>query len=720
MGIKPGSAAAGLQPLTISDRIQTWLQDSKLGTSGPVQHFVKEYMTTNQIATGIYQNMLTPMMDAVGALSDDERKVYDGIFHEHQRGGDLQKLMKGVPPTIKEAVQRTFDVIRYESEEAMAAAGADGRPDVVPIRRPDGSQGLYSSRQAERVRNARDELSRARRAFVEALAPTDKLVEMVGKSEAALDDQAGRVEQANGLARSAIAEDQNLLENIREEHQVPGKKKTEFLTYGKKKDAATALFGPSGLVEQLTDAMRRKDDDFVEQFLPVVKGRLSRWHLKSVKAEDNPAFLAVKQEIDKMGRVVAMRRTALDEIDKRIGGELEAVPRETREDQLARADERKQLEQRHVNERKALKDEQRTVIEKINGARKLKLQNEDDLYERMKESKLAQGDQATARATKAEADRIYAEVKRDLDELRRVWFQTKREENAIYDRQVIAAEKKFQKRPEQLRKKQEKEKKELAQFHAGRKQFHGSLMEDMRYYGKVMKDFKDAVWENPGDEYRNAWVDIYQKQLFEHAQNTGLMEGLRKELGKAGKTPEEFDRALHENPGIIRELLDTYVDDVIVNPKNFNPALNDVARQIKEEVTQSGHEQLNMLISQGYHPHWIPQAGTFDSTRSSIQAMQGKGVPHVDAAFERSQKMVATRHDVVLGVTKAMSQAMQRDAYIDFVEHSIVPRAVTGSELEVLPLRHDRPQGLGPLCRNPPPRDGGEAQGARSHAGRPE
>ena len=62
--------------------------------------------------------------------------------------------------------------------------------------------------------------------------------------------------------------------------------------------------------------------------------------------------------------------------------------------------------------------------------------------------------------------------------------------------------------------------------------------------------------------------------------------------------------------------------------------------------------------------------------------MVGKGVPHVDAASKRIMDLTPTRHDAVLGVTKDLAQVLRRDATIDMWEHSIVPRAITGRDLQ--------------------------------------
>ena len=53
VGFGPEGAAEGLHNLTVGERMQLRLQDSRLGTSAAVQHLMKEYMLGNQIPTQI-------------------------------------------------------------------------------------------------------------------------------------------------------------------------------------------------------------------------------------------------------------------------------------------------------------------------------------------------------------------------------------------------------------------------------------------------------------------------------------------------------------------------------------------------------------------------------------------------------------------------------------------------------------------------------------------
>ena len=695
-GIRPSDPAAGYQLLTLRDRLQTRLQNSKLNTSGPIQQVMKSLFTTQQLGTGLQHSMVRPMLDSVNVLSPDEKAVYDDVWNRHQRGESLASLLRDpkVTPIVRDAVDKTYRMKQWREEEAFAAAGADGTPDVIGTIRPDGSIGAYSSKQAEVVHRTRDALAEARRQYRSTLEPVDRLAELVDKADQAQTQQAGRIKSATMAARQAMTDDQNLhdslLGNITEEYQPPvreGEKpaKTQHLVYGKKRQSADFVLGPGGMVEQLWTAMADGRDDTVAALAPAVLHRLTRWYYHSVDAADHPAFGAVLTEVKKLDDVIKLRKKANEEIDKRIMGEERKVKTETKEDRTRRREEKAQLEAKHVTERRQLREEASAAVKQINTARNVKLKNLRDLRQQMEDAAVARGDQSALRATPEQADAIYAQVRNEIAQLDRKYRENVKIDNARYDKQILEAKLAAERKKTPLRNKQTAEQKALTQVHADRKLFHGAVLDDIRTYGDALRDFQKAIEDNPGDEYRNAAVDTYQKALFEHLERSQqVKEGFKKDLTKAGHSEDEIETALRENPAVMREMLDMFVDDVYNNPLNWSaePELIDAVKQAKDEASQSGKEELQKLIMEGYHPEWIPQVGTFDNAPSSLHISVGKGTPHVDVAYARAQKMVATRHDVALGVSHSLSQALERDAQIDFVEHSITPLTVTGTDLK--------------------------------------
>ncbi len=687
-GIDPSSAAEGIRDQTIGGQIQTWLGKTKLGTSAPIQNFVREYMVGNQLATGIMSSVMTPTLDALSDLSQPELDQYNAIFRANQtQGKNIQDLLKepSVSEKVRTAVKTTLNgPIRFETEEAIASQ------DVVGVRRPDGTVGLYSSTGAlaKKVIDARDWLSNSRKDFLDRLDPTDKLVKSVNRLDASQGQLADVLSNLNQKAALAIPKDDDLLENVKQAYRPPGttklgkEKPEETLTFGQKRTQANKVFGPSGLVEQLVDAMKNGKDDQIATLLPVLDHRLSEWGVHSVDATSNPAFAAVAKEVKTLHQLSKNRKIMNDEIDKRIVGEGKQVSRETVEDRAQRAAERREQAVRQSAERKQLKDDGKLDVERINAARKANLKNINDTYEHMKDAALVKGDQAAERATKAQADEIYRTVKMDLAQLRQSWWKLKHQANDKYDRQVAESKLASEKAKVPLAKRHEKEAADLSAHHANMKMFHGALADEMRTYTDALSDFHQAVHDNPTDDYNSMELELFQRHLMTHQKNAELLDATEKNLREKSGWEQSRVDALHQNPALLREQVWLMARDIYLHPSNFEPDLADAAKQAMDDVTKSGLDELEKLRAEGYRPEWVPRASTFDRISSRIKAAPGKGVPHVDVAHERIRDLTATRHDVVLGVNKAMSQALRRDATIDFVENSIVPRAITGSKLE--------------------------------------
>ena len=493
VGFGPEGAAEGLHKLTVGERMQLRLQDSRLGTSAAVQHLMKEYMLGNQIPTQILQNTMTPALDAFESLSPDEQKMMQGLKLAQDQGADISQLLKDpkLPTTVVDAYQKLLDAKNFLTQEELVGHGGEDAG-VDAVTRPDGSQGLYSSKQAKQVTDPRDALADARRELVEdprGIDNTDKLMDTLNKTDSAQVKLGSDLDKLRQTALDQVPKDDSLLENATQEFTPVGKKKPQTLQFRKKKDQASYLFGPEGPVDQLVQAMTKGEDDKVQSYIPMLRKQMSRWYEHSVDVEDaslapetRQAFTAVKTMVDQIEEISKNRQKMNAELDRRIIGEGERTAQEEREYRTQAKVETKNMDQRHVQERKQARTAGRDAVARINAARQLKLKNLDDLYERMKEGKLTQGDQAAERATKEQADQIYKEVKRDINQLRENWFESKKKANATYDKQVLEAKLSQAKDKPKLLKKQEQEAKDLRLNHENGKEFHGNLTKDMRHY----------------------------------------------------------------------------------------------------------------------------------------------------------------------------------------------------------------------------------------------
>lgn len=691
-GMKEGFApdSATYRQLTIGDQIQKWLGNGPLGTSKPIQNLVRAYMTANQLTAGIQQVMVMPTLETLEDLSPTERDQFDKIMLQQQRGGNVETLMNApdVSERTRAAVRDLFNgPIRFLTDHAVA------QNDVFAVRRPDGTVGLYArtGARAKVVEAARDNLQGTRDHFLKQLDPLDKQVTWVNSLDAKQDAFAASLESARTRASQAVGTDEDRLKNVTREYQPPGEtrrgqpKKTKQLVYGKQKEVADRVFGPSGLVSELVKAMKAKNYDQMGPLVDALDHSLTDWGYSSVDAASaaaDPTFKAVADQVGAIKQLVDARKKANASIDRRIMGEAKVRESEKKADTAARQAEVKDQHDRHVKERSDLKYKKRAAIAQIRSARDARLGTLDDLYEKMKAGATAKAENAAARATDVQSVAVADQLRAELNRLRESWQASRKMEVKRYGKQELEAKLKFSQEEPRLKAAQDQEKKDLAEYHKGRKLLHGSMVGEIRTYTDAIKAFDKAVWDNPSDEYQSMELRLWQKHLMESEKNAELLDATNKRLLDKvyGGDQSRLD-ALHENTDLMKEQLYMTTKEIIDHPSTWEPQLVDFAKQAMEDARKSGTDELNLLIAEGYHPKWLPRAGSTDTIRTSASFAVGKGEPHVDVAHERVRDMAPTRHDVSIGVTKAMAQALQRDSYVDFVNTQLMPIAITGTDL---------------------------------------
>jgi len=760
-GVPVGDAARGIVGLTLGDRINSWLTKSKLGISKPIQDFVREWGVGNQLHTAAYQNLLAPAMDTFNALSEADKKVYDDVFRKNQLGQNMQTLLAGVNPAVREAVlAMTRGPLRYLTETALAAN------DVVAVRLPSGDVQLYSSSQHKVVLDARDGVVKATNDFVKKeLDPLDHLRTNIEAIDAQLP---AFIADARKATRTAEQDIPRLTEEetnpIATETYTAAGKKPRALAYGKKADEARKLFGSGGMVDQVWDqveaALTRVDErwdpneirrgtirgsnvdlsvsnlptlaqrdahvadkleaiqaskkpqtgvvvdrslDQVGALAEVLTNRLKKWGDASVDASSSPAFVAVRDHLDFLSHVVKARQKAEADLTKRIDGEVKATISDARAHKAELDEQKSEMDARHSAERKKITDGKRADKTKIDSFEKAAIQSATDRFHVEQEKILVRGDNATGGTwesglhygpdgrpipnpkpftiTPAQADLVYQDARRQIFAERNKLRESKLAIKAKANLARAKSELKWTKEKAALDKVQKAEVEQMAVHRDAYRTMHGDAIRAMRVYQKAVRDFHRAVDAHPSDIYRNMRVDIYRKKLMEHEYvRTLIDEGDRRLLEDSGLSKDQV-ADIHQNPAILREWVASVADDIINNPATADPMLVDFATELKNDVTKSALDALNTYIAQGYKPEWIPQASSSTAISEGIKAVIGKGEPHVDVAFARANHLIDTRYNVALGVTKAMAQRIKSNATIDFVEHSLVPRTITSTEL---------------------------------------
>lgn len=676
MGVDPAGGALG--NLTVGQFVTTKLQDSWIGTSAPVQSLAKAWAMNDQHFSAIKQNILQEPIDAYQALDETQKAKVNDIVSANLHGENIQKLMDdpSVDPAVRDTVTKLVQgPLRFAREEAIAAQ------DVVPVRRPDGSMGVYTSTQDSAVLTARDALEETHRDVLGQMEALDPLVKQGQALEAVRPKLADSLQKALDSARQATETDPSLLENATEQVDVPGKKKPELKNYGAKRDMARKLFGTDGMVDLAIKAAKEGKTDQLAELTKTLKIRLSKWGEYSVDAASNPAFHEVLRRVRMLEEVARRQDHLRTEINKRIEGNADRVSRETvqmREDRQAQSDN---LKAQQATDRANHTAARRQELSMIDTSMRFKIDNYDRLFEQMKEAALVKGDQAAERATKPQADAIYQQVRRSILSLAQDRMEATSTARRVAEESKVAARKRWDKTRGELKKMHDAERSQLRDEHYSQRAIDGEVTQAARAHLKALRDFHRAVYDHPTDNYRDMVTVLYQKNLLDGIHNAELIDHTESRLKDAAGWDESRVEALRRDPVRLRETVAVFVRDVYDSPDNFDPRLVEHVKTAKAAADKSANDEINRLAAQGYHPEWIPAVGPFERPSSGIRTPVGRGVPHVDAGFRRTHGVVNTRFDIVAGATKAVTQALKRDASIEFMEHYLSDKVMTGDDL---------------------------------------
>ncbi|HUZ82359.1 MAG TPA: hypothetical protein VMU73_08940, partial [Gaiellaceae bacterium] len=344
--------------------------------------------------------------------------------------------------------------------------------------------------------------------------------------------------------------------------------------------------------------------------------------------------------------------------------------------------ERANLVSRQRHDREQQGAQRKAAIAKVRSDRDLRIDHLKRIARFADAEDVARGDNAAERATRAQTEQIVREVRASTDARARQLAKDIRAEEQRHAKIEDAVNKKWDKASGALTERHKGERAAMRLQHKeALRDVGGELMRKMRSYTRALHDFQRAVYDNPSDEYRDFRAAAYMNRLLEGEHNAALVDATEHRLRSESHLSQSEVDKIHHDPAKLRELVAQLVEDVYRNPVNFDPELVDAVAEARDEATKAAIDETNTLIAQGFHPQWLPAANIIGGRRSAASVIIGKGVPHVDVGFARTQEVVNSRYDVVLGASKAMSQTLSRDATIDFVEHSIVPRTITGDEL---------------------------------------
>jgi hypothetical protein len=545
---------------------------------------------------------------------------------------------------------------------------------------------------------------------------------------------APKFEQAIAAAEDAIPKDDQFLANIidkRKEITTKGKEREVNLPLGTKKDSALAVVG---MARNALEDLRNGHIDDLAIRVDAVASKMTRWgyHEMDVADTGSQALLDLKSQVTALQRYVKERTRVNDEIDRRIEGEYHRVGKETKDQIDLRERQTADLKQHQALERGQLKQATYRALslarEKTNAhleeaahwyaAEKQKLYDGADIEADMHAMEIAVGlHEARNRsypkfekAVGAMADQVYQRARSQERRLLDIWQRSQKYWRDELEKDERKITEQFRTKTERMRLDHEKQTATLEDLHDYHRTLDGEILKEASTYMQRLGDFHQAVYDHPPDQWMPMRRVLFEKHLMEAENKARAVDFVESRLRtKSGWTETAIEK-LHENHDILRELVHEAVDDVVNDPDAYDPELVDVMKEMKTSVEASALEELHKLWAgtQHYHggrlevegrfqylegtgkvwtegkidaPIWLPAADTFDRISQKVTTFIGKGEPKVDVAFARANKYVNTRHDVVLGVTKAINQTLEHDAHIEFLEHYIAPIVLKGADI---------------------------------------
>jgi len=692
---KVDPAGGSVGKLTVGDWIQTRLQDSVIGTSKPVHTLAKMFELNAQHFSSIKQTILQPFVDASSDLDDAQQAQVADIIARNQVGQqNLQTLLDdpSVDPAVRKAVVAFFDgPIRFAREEAVASH------DVTPVRRLDGSMGLYTATQDQAVTGAREALQGTHRALLDEMERDDPLLTQVQQIEAAIPKIGQVMEQANQAARKVTETNPELLKNATEAYRAPGAKRDEIRNFGQKRDLARKLFGADGMVDDLIRSVKAGDHDRVTELAPIVVSRLQRWGAYSVDASADESFQGVLKAARMLVQAEKRKGLITNDLNRRIVGDARRTDLETAAMRDQRASELADQKASQASDRAAHFAARRRELDMIRTSHSFKIDHFNRLYEQMKEAALVKGDNEAGganfafhwvgdelrpgpgfRVTKAEADSIYARVKNDIDGLAQTRREAIRKADRERDEATKAAKARWDKTKDQLSQMHRAQRAQLLEEHAAQREIDGELTRKSRAYLRTLREFHKAVYDHPTDNWRDMRYQVYAQHLIDGLHNAELVEATEKRLRERSNLTEDRVEEIKADPQRLREAVVQTMEDVFTNPANFDPELVDTMDLAKKEAQKSAIDEINRLQVEGYRPEWIPAVNPKDRPSMGVKAKLG--TDHDDVAFRRSNEMVNTRYDLEAAASKAVTQALRRDASIQLLD-DLAPQVMTGTQL---------------------------------------
>ncbi len=667
---RPGVTMAGeAGSLGLTQRLANFLGNSPLGIGRTAGDVAEAWNAVGRLRADQYAWLMDPANAAVNDLTVPERGQLAQILDtENTTGGDSVKeaLATGsqVPLRVQEALRSMLDgPLAFAEDEELLRGG------IRATRGLSGKVGSYAEKGAKAVFNAKGDKVAAEGRFAEHLADAERTKTAYAALDAKLDQGIAMMRSALTAARRAVAEDPELVKNVATE-LASGKK------IGISKAAQVqAVVGEGGLADQFLDnAARTRDPDAIAAAADAMKRRLSAWGPRSVAAAEVPALAGLWNLVDRFGDWATEAQRLRDHLDDLIYSKASEARRrlaDAKAFEKIRKDGQKVVQKRERENLMATYQRDTAKLRSTYAQTITRTRETLGRYIAMRETR---GDVETAGLRKAAAE---PKIREALTDIRNAQRLARRDIKAAETEWLRAKKERwteFQRDQAKMTRRHAVEATDLRRDLAERRAPVGDMVREMTAYAKALDRYYQAIYDHPADEYRDAFMLLWERHLMEHEKAALLKFHTETYMRDTAGLAEAEIRRIQTDPRLLSEYVMLRFRDIFQRG-DLDPEIYADATKAMRDARTSAITEINTLIGQGLEIRFIPAAGSFDDrlSRYSIKPYVGKGVPVPDLAKNRVWQMTPRTGEAMVGINKAVVQSLQRDAIIDLAENTLRP-----------------------------------------------
>ncbi len=314
--------------------------DAAYGTEAVTSHYTTEERMVFADAENSTKDLTTAQMEELHQVFDPTSRV------------PIDQRIENTPdPLVRQAAKDLQEgPLRFHREEVLAA------DEITLLTDPKtGATRIYSTTDHDSVVKARDAYTEATKTLMEKMPELEQDAQFTQAAEQLISQHSQALQQANEQARQVSVEG-----NFQKE--LPGMKR---LTGMAKQSSVNAMFGEGGFIDSILHKVQTGQFEDVVSLAESADRKLSTWEERSVDAASDPAFQAVKTQVDQLGQAA---KAAL-EIRKRsqlkvYGKAVKWFSGKRHRDEMAR-DQSDALKQAHTDQRAALRSEKTRLRQKL-------------------------------------------------------------------------------------------------------------------------------------------------------------------------------------------------------------------------------------------------------------------------------------------------------------------------------------------------------------------